>query len=80
MGEASGRICKEINQDHRFEDRAVSNIKVGYLSSIFPGTTRDTPAARPGSMAQRVQELLDEIGGVATELAPLEGYGSALKR
>ncbi len=41
MGEASARICKEINPKTSALNRAVSNIKVSYL--IFPGT-----AEKPG--------------------------------
>ena len=66
MGEASGRICKEINPKTSGFNRAVSNIKVSYL--IFPGTA-ETPG--PPDLArwhQKCKEFLDEIGGVATEL------------
>jgi hypothetical protein len=66
MGEASGRICKEINPRTSGFNRAVSNIKVSYL--IFPGTA-ETPG--PPDLArwhQKCKELLDEMGGVATEL------------
>jgi len=66
MGEASARICKEINPKTSGWNRAVSNIKVSYL--IFPGTA-ETPG--PPDLArwhQRCKELLDEIGGVGTEL------------
>jgi hypothetical protein len=66
MGEASARICKEINPKTSGWNRAVSNIKVSYL--IFPGTA-ETPG--PPDLArwhQRCKELLDEIGGMGTEL------------
>ncbi len=66
MGEASARICKEINPKTSAFSRAVSNIKVSYV--IFPGT-----AEKPGSpdlarWRQKCKELLDEIGGTTPEL------------
>jgi hypothetical protein len=66
MGEASARICKEINPKTSAFGRAVSNIKVTYL--IFPGT-----AEKPGPpdlvrWRQECKELLDEIGGALPEL------------
>src|SRR6478609_573501 len=47
-------------------NRAVSNIKVSYL--IFPGTAETPGPPDLTRWNQRCKELLDEIGGVGTEL------------
>jgi hypothetical protein len=66
VGEASGRICKEINPKASGLSRAVNSIKVSYL--IFPGT-----AEKPGPpdlvrWGVKCKQLLDEIGGTIPEL------------
>jgi hypothetical protein len=66
MGEASERICKEINPKTSGLYRAVSNIKVSYL--IFPGTAEKPGPPDLARWHQKCKELLEDIGGVATEL------------
>lgn len=66
MGEASARICKEINPKTSAFSRAVSNIKVTYL--IFPGTAEKPGPPDLARWRQKCKELLDEIGGTTPEL------------
>ncbi|HEY5707401.1 MAG TPA: glycoside hydrolase family 75 protein [Terrimicrobiaceae bacterium] len=66
VGEASARLCKEINPKASALSRAVNNIKVTYL--IFPGT-----AEKPGQpdvlyWREKCKQFLDEIGGTIPEL------------
>jgi hypothetical protein len=66
IGEASGRICKELNPRASALSRAVNNIKVSYL--VFPGT-----AEKPGPpdlvhWREKCKQFLDEIGGTVPEL------------
>ncbi len=66
MGEASARICKAINPRTSGLNRAVSNIKVSYL--IFPGTAETPGPPDLDRWHQKCKELLNEIGGLATDL------------
>jgi len=62
VGEASLRLCKELNSRSTAYSRPVSDLKVTYL--VFPNS-RDNPLALPDldRWHARVKELLDEIGG-----------------
>jgi Fungal chitosanase of glycosyl hydrolase group 75 len=66
VGEASGRICKEINPRSSGLSRAVSNIKVTYL--IFPGTGEKPGPPDLARWREKCRQLLDEIGGTNAEL------------
>jgi Fungal chitosanase of glycosyl hydrolase group 75 len=66
VGEASARICKQLNSKASSINRATSNINVGYL--VFPGT-----AEKPGPpdlvrWRTKCKQFLDEIGGTIPEL------------
>ncbi len=69
-GEASLRLCKEINRGSATNARAESDLKVTYL--VFPGTSRSprTPP-HPGEWWTVCQILLNEIGGFGGELVYL---------
>jgi len=72
-GEASLRICKEINQRANLGARAESDLKVTYL--IFPGTA-ESPRKAP-SLVQwwlKCDALLGELGGYRGELLFLEDF------
>ena len=76
IGEASARICKELNPKASGLSRAVSNIKVSYL--VFPGT-----AEKPGPpdlvhWREKCKQFLDEMGGTTPELFTLERHRSFL--
>jgi hypothetical protein len=62
MGEASLRICKQINPHANGGNRPVSELKATYL--IFPGTA-ERPMAPPNyaQWRARCETLLNEIGG-----------------
>jgi len=66
IGEASLRICKEVNTRANSENRPVSELKVTYI--VFPGTAEkfDTPDLT--HWRDRCEKLLDEIGGHAGHL------------
>ena len=55
IGEASGRICKELNPRASALSRAVNNIKVSYL--VFPGTAERARPARPPPLAGKMQTV-----------------------
>jgi hypothetical protein len=70
-GEASLRICKEINQRANLAARPESDLKVTYI--VFPGTA-ESPRKAP-SLVQwwlRCDELLGELGAYRGELLFLE--------
>lgn len=72
-GEASLRICKEINQRANLAARAESDLKVTYL--VFPGTA-ESPRKAP-SLVQwwlKCDALLGELGGYRGELLFLEDF------
>lgn len=66
-GEASLRICQQINARASSFNRPVSDLKVTYL--LFPGTA-ERPFAPPdlAKWNARCDELLKEIGGYGGEL------------
>ncbi|HEY5953177.1 MAG TPA: glycoside hydrolase family 75 protein [Terrimicrobiaceae bacterium] len=66
IGEASARICKEINPKTSAINRAISNIKVTYL--IFPGTAEKPGPPDLAHWRQKCQEFFNEIGGTVSEL------------
>jgi len=66
MGEASARICKELNPKTSAFSRAVNNIKVSYL--IFPGTAEEPGPPDVVRWRQKCKQFLDEIGGTLPEL------------
>jgi hypothetical protein len=67
MGEASLRICKEINVRAGSYNAATSELKITYL--VFPGTA-DRPFAAPdlAKWRERCVKLLDELGGAGGEV------------
>ena len=66
IGEASLRICKEINAKSNSENRPVSDLKVTYL--VFPGTAEKYDAPNLTHWRDRCEKLLGEIGGHAGTL------------
>ena len=70
-GEASLRICKEINQRANLASRAESDLKVTYI--VFPGTA-ESPRTAPSLVHWwlKCDALLGELGGYRGELAFLE--------
>jgi len=62
LGEASLRICKQINARANSINRPVSDLKVTYL--VFPGTA-EKPFAPPDleKWGTRCAKLLEELGG-----------------
>ena len=67
IGEASLRICKEINTRSNGNNRPVSDLRVTYL--VFPNSA-DKPYAVPDleKWRARCDELLKSLGGYAGEL------------
>jgi hypothetical protein len=66
-GEASLRLCKEINQASASNARAENDLKVTYL--VFPGTATSPKAPpHPGEWWTNCHILLNELGGYAGEL------------
>ena len=67
MGEASVRLCKQINPASTMAIRPVSDLKVTYL--VFPGTA-DRPFDVPDleKWRTRCASLLEELGGHQGEL------------
>ena len=67
IGEASLRICKELDARSNANNRPVSELKVTYL--IFPGTA-DEPFDAPDldKWHTRCEALLNEMGGYKGEL------------
>lgn len=67
MGEASLRICKEINSKSNSNFRPQSDLKVTYL--VFPGTA-EKPFAVPdlAKWRERCVKLIDDIGGTTGEI------------
>ncbi len=66
VGEASLRLCRQINPKASANSRSVSNIKVAYL--IFPGTAEKAAPPDLAKWREKVKSCLDEIGGSAPEL------------
>ena len=67
MGEASLRLCKEVNARANSINSATSDLKITYL--VFPGSA-DKPFAAPdlGKWRERCAKLLEEMGGTSAEL------------
>lgn len=67
MGEASLRICREINARSGSYQGATSELKITYL--VFPGTA-DRPFSAPdlAKWRERCGKLLEEFGGASAEL------------
>jgi hypothetical protein len=67
MGEASLRICKEINKRSNSMNRPVSDLKVTYL--VFPGTS-EKPFGVPdlAHWHDRCAKYIEELGGTHGEL------------
>lgn len=61
IGEASLRICKEINAKSNSENRPVSDLKVTYI--VFPGTAEKYDTPNLDHWRERCEKLLNEIGG-----------------
>ena len=68
MGEASLRLCKEINPKSNSNSRPVEDLKISYL--IFPNSA-DKPASQPNlaKWTQKCKELMDKMGGVGAGYA-----------
>ena len=65
MGEASLRICKQINDKSNSYTRPENDLKITYL--IFPNSAEKTPSQpNLAKWTQRCQELIDRMGGVGT--------------
>lgn len=63
MGEASLRICKQINEKANSNTRPESDLKITYL--IFPDSAEKSPSQpNLAKWTQRCQELIDRMGGV----------------
>lgn len=67
FGEASLRICQQINPQSTGRNRPVSALTISYL--VFPGTA-ERPFAVPDleHWKSRCEELLTEIGGTPAEI------------
>lgn len=70
IGEASLRICKEVNGRANSENRPVSDLKVTYI--VFPGTAEKFDAPDLAHWRDRCNKLLDEIGGHTGNLVTWE--------
>ena len=69
-GEASLRLCKEINASSASNARAESDLKVTYL--VFPGTAHSPKSPpHPGEWWTNCHILLNELGGYAGDLVYL---------
>ena len=66
IGEASLRICKQINARANGENRPVNDLKATYL--IFPGTAEKLATPNLAQWRTRCEALLNEVGGVGGEL------------
>ena len=66
MGEASMRLCKQLNPKSSALSRPVSTLRVSYL--VFPGTAEPPATPDIAKWNERCKELLNEIGGIAPEL------------
>jgi hypothetical protein len=66
IGEASLRVCKEINPKSNAENRPMSDLKVTYL--VFPGTAEKFDVPDLARWHTRCQKLLEDLGGYQGEL------------
>jgi len=61
IGEASLRICQQIDSRADADNRAVNDLKVTYL--VFPGTAEKFDVPDFDKWGARCEKLLEEIGG-----------------
>lgn len=66
IGEASLRICKEVNARSNSENRPISDLKVTYI--VFPGTAEKYDTPDLAHWRDRCDKLLGEIGGFSGNL------------
>jgi hypothetical protein len=66
IGEASLRICKEVNAKSNSENRPISDLKVTYI--VFPGTAEKFDTPNLDHWRERCEKLLGEIGGYSGTL------------
>ena len=65
-GEASLRLCKEVNPKSKVYARAVSDLGVSYI--VFPGTAEEEKGPIDyNRLNTRVRELLNEVGGLGAD-------------
>ena len=65
-GEASLRLCKEVNPKSSVYARAVSDLGVSYI--IFPGSAEEEKGPIDyNRLNSRISELLNEMGGLGAE-------------
>ena len=66
IGEASLRICQQINSKADADNRPVNDLKVTYV--VFPGTAEKFDVPDLEKWGARCEKLLEEIGGHKGEL------------
>jgi hypothetical protein len=66
IGEASLRICKEVNAKSTSENRPISELKVTYI--VFPGTAEKFDTPDLAHWRDRCEKLLGELGGFSGNL------------
>jgi hypothetical protein len=66
IGEASLRICKEINGKANSENRPISDLKVTYI--VFPGTAEKFDTPDLAHWRERCEKFLGEMGGFSGNL------------
>jgi hypothetical protein len=66
IGEASLRICKEVNARANSENRPISDLKVTYI--VFPGTAEKFDTPDLAHWRERCEKFLGEVGGFAGNL------------
>lgn len=66
VGEASLRLCRQINPKSSPISRSVSNIRVAYL--IFPGTAEKPAPPDLARWREKCRQYLNEIGGASVDL------------
>ena len=70
-GEASLRLCKEVNPKSSVYARAVSDLGVSYI--IFPGSAEEEKGPIDyNRLNTRIRELLNEMGGLAADAKYVE--------
>jgi hypothetical protein len=66
IGEASLRICKEINARANSENRPISDLRVTYI--VFPGTAEKFDTPNLAHWRDRCEKFLGEMGGFSGNL------------
>jgi len=66
IGEASLRICKEVNARANSENRPISDLKVTYI--VFPGTAEKFDTPDLAHWRERCEKFLGEMGGFSGNL------------